>query len=200
MLFYEKKFKKEGYDIIVGVDEAGRGPLAGPVVAAAVFLKETKFKNLIDDSKKLTCRQRERAFGEIVKKSEFGIGLVDEKVIDRVNILQATHLAMRNAVKELKNKLRQKEYNKIYLLIDGNMKLDIGLPYLSIIQGDGKSKSIAAASILAKVTRDRIMSLYDKIYPQYGFAVHKGYPTLRHRLAIKKFGACSIHRVSFCGT
>lgn len=198
MLYYEHKLKKKGYNLIIGVDEVGRGPLAGPVVAAAVILKTTRFKNRIDDSKKLTSQAREKAFQEIINKSIFGIGIVNEKIIERINILRATCIAMEDAIRALIAKLEScKQKQRIHILVDGNVKLDINLPITNIIRGDSKSKSIATASILAKVTRDRIMSLYDRIYPQYGFRSHKGYATKAHRLALKKFGLSLIHRRNF---
>lgn len=199
MLYYERKLKKRGYDLVIGVDEVGRGPLAGPVVAAAVVLKESHFKSRIDDSKKLTPRQRESAFPEIMNKSIFGIGIVSEKIVDRLNILVATRLAMEEAIAQLIGKLKKPKKIRICVLVDGNVKLNINYPFQGIIRGDSKSKSIASASILAKVTRDRIMTLYDKIYPQYGFIKHKGYPTKTHKLALKRFGPSLIHRTSFCG-
>ncbi len=198
MLYYENKLKKKGYKVIIGVDEAGRGPLAGPVVAAAVALKTCRFRNRIDDSKKLTPRQRENAFLEIDRKALFGIGIVNEKIIDRVNILQATRLAMEQAVSELLDKLKKKRRQNMHLLVDGNVQLETLLPVTNIIRGDSRSKSIACASIMAKVTRDRIMDIYDKAYPQYGFIKHKGYCTRLHRLALEKFGPSIIHRRSFC--
>jgi len=196
-VYYENKFKKKGFALIIGVDEAGRGPLAGPVVAAAVALKEQSFKNRIDDSKKLSHLQRENAFPEIVNKSTFGIGIVSEKIIDRINILEATILAMEKAIGELLGKLKNNK-KRIHILVDGDVKLRPGHHFTNIIKGDAKCRSIAAASIIAKVTRDRIMSLYDKVYPEYGFLQHKGYPTEAHRLALKKFGSSIIHRKSFC--
>ena len=199
MLYYEQKFKKTGKNLIIGIDEAGRGPLAGPVVAAAVWLKTFSFRNRIDDSKKLSASQREKAFLEIIDKSVFGIGIINEKVIDRVNILVATQLAMEKATDELLSKVIALPAKQIQLLVDGPVKLNFCLPIANIIRGDGKSKSIASASIIAKVTRDRIMALYDKIFPQYGFIRHKGYPTKAHRNAIKKFGSSIIHRMSFSG-
>jgi len=199
VLYYERKLKKKGYSLIIGVDEAGRGPLAGPVVAAAVALKTPRFRNRIDDSKKLTAPARERAFQEIILKSVFGIGIVDEKVIDRVNILVATRMAMQQAIASLIDKLTSSKRKRIHVIVDGNIALDIDLPYTKIIRGDSKSKSIASASILAKVTRDSIMDLYDSIYPQYGFIKHKGYPTQQHRAALKRFGPSLIHRKSFYG-
>lgn len=198
MLYYERKFKKKGFNLIIGVDEAGRGPLAGPVVACAVSLKSCRFKNRIDDSKKLTPKQRETAFAEIIRKSIFGIGIVSEKIIDRLNILEATRIAMKQAIESLIAKLKDSGRNqRIHVLIDGNMALDINVAFTSIIKGDSKSKSIASASILAKVIRDRIMLIYDKLYPEYKFNQHKGYPTRMHKLALRKFGPSIIHRTSF---
>jgi ribonuclease HII len=199
MLYYEQKFKKTGKNLIIGLDEAGRGPLAGPVVAAAVWLKTFSFRNRIDDSKKLSASQRERAFLEIIDKSVFGIGIINEKVIDRVNILVATQMAMEKAAEELLSRVIALPAKQIQFLVDGPVKLSFNLPIANIIRGDAKSKSIASASILAKVTRDRIMGLYDRIFPQYGFRRHKGYPTEAHRRALKQFGRSSIHRQSFNG-
>jgi len=198
VLYYERYFKNKGYNFIIGVDEAGRGPLAGPVVAAAVSLKTTRFKNRIDDSKKLSPLQRENAFLEIIEKSYFGIGIVNEKIIDKINILQATRVAMEESILSLLNRLKSKNKSeRIHILVDGNVKLDINFPYTNIIRGDSRSKSIACGSILAKVTRDRIMCQYDKVYPQYGFLKHKGYGTKAHKQAIREFGPSLIHRVSF---
>ena len=202
MLYYEKKFKAKGFDIIIGVDEVGRGPLAGPIVAAAFSLREEKFKARIDDSKKLTARQRERAFLEITSRSLFGLSVINEGVIDRLNIQQANRLAMHAAVDDLVFKLKRSAQaglreEGIYILVDGNIKLDLKYPYKNIINGDGKSKSIACASIIAKVIRDRIMYLYDKVYPAYGFIRHKGYPTPWHKNRLKKLGPTPIHRKSF---
>jgi ribonuclease HII len=214
----ERRLKKSGFDIIIGVDEAGRGPLAGPVVAGAVCLKATRFKNRIDDSKKLTKNKREAAFSEIIQKSVFALSVIDEKAIDNLNILNATRLCMQEAIISLLRKLFVSQFNKsrtflcnevlwssrkvrdkkICILVDGNIKLKISnYSVFSIIKGDEKSKTIASASILAKVSRDHIMSLYDKIWPQYGFLRHKGYPTSLHRLALRQFGPCPIHRLSF---
>jgi ribonuclease HII len=198
LLYYERKLKKKGYDLIIGVDEAGRGPLAGPVVAAAVALKTRRFQNRIDDSKKLTPLQREKAYLEIDNKALFGIGIVSENIIDRLNILQATRIAMEQAVLALLDKLKKKRRKNMHLLVDGNVKLKTPLAVTNIIRGDSRSKSIACASIMAKVTRDRIMLIYDKAYPQYGFIKHKGYCTRLHRAALNKFGPSIIHRRSFC--
>ena len=199
MLPYERRCKKAGKEFIIGVDEAGRGPLAGPVVAAAVCLRRHTFKNRIDDSKRLSAAQRHAAYLEIVPNSFFGIGIVNELVIDRVNILVATQLAMEQAIAQLIGRVRDIRPETVQVLIDGPVKLNLGYPMTCIIRGDQKVLSIAAASILAKVTRDRIMDIYDRIFPCYGFAQHKGYPTVRHRMAIRKFGKSRIHRMSFCG-
>lgn len=197
VFYYEKKLKKEGFDLIIGVDEAGRGPLAGPVVAAAVALKYTRFINRIDDSKKLSSRLREKAFPEILKKSVFGIGVVSEKIIDRTDILSATRMAMEKAVASVIKKIKSFPRKRIYIIVDGNTGLNLPFPCKAIIKGDSKSKTIASASILAKVIRDRIMDCYHKLYPQYGFNKHKGYPTREHRDLLKALGPSSIHRNTF---
>jgi ribonuclease HII len=191
----ESRLKRLGFDTIIGIDEAGRGPLAGPLVVGAVYLKATRFRNRIDDSKKLTRSQRENAFLEIIQKSEFALSVVDETRIDTLNILNATRLCMEEAVYSLLKKL---EVKRICILVDGGIKLRIfDYPVFNIIKGDSKSKTIASASILAKVSRDQIMSLYHKVWPHYGFTKHKGYSTDFHRLALKRFGPCPIHRLSF---
>ncbi len=176
-----------------GVDEAGRGPLAGPVVAAAVMLqKEFQIPGL-NDSKKLSHTKREKLFDEIKEKALYvGIGIVDNNEIDRINILQAALRAMEIAVENLK-------VSPDFLLIDGNQKTSLIIPQKAIIKGDSKSTSIAAASIIAKVTRDRIMSEFDSQYPEYNFTKHKGYPTKEHYEMIKKYGPCPIHRKTFKG-
>jgi len=197
VLRYERKLKSRGYDLIIGVDEAGRGPLAGPVVAAAVILKSFRFTNRVDDSKKLTAAQRKAAFFEIKNKSLYAIAAVGHKQIDRINILQATKLAMQKAILRLLKKLSPTQRKRAFVIIDGNMRFDLDLPYQSIVKGDSKSLSIAAASILAKVNRDALMEKYHKLYPQYGFNKHKGYPTLAHRMILKKIGPAAIHRKSF---
>ncbi|MDD3087513.1 MAG: ribonuclease HII [Candidatus Omnitrophica bacterium] len=197
MLYYEDKYNRLGYKFVIGVDEAGRGPLAGPVVSAAVLLNRRRFNNLIDDSKKLAPLAREKAFLEINRNSVNGIGIVNEKIIDRINILEATRLSMQQAVISLVNKLGNINHDEVFVIADGNMDLCLGFPYQSIIKGDNKSKSIAAASILAKVIRDRMMYAYDKIYPAYGFKRHKGYPTKEHRGILREIGPCVIHRKSF---
>lgn len=182
--------RNKGYSLIAGVDEAGRGPLAGPVVAGAVILKRFDFESRIDDSKKLTRKCRETAYREILKKSVCSVGMVDEKTIDAINIYQATRLAMERAIGGLK-------IPPDYILIDGNIKLNTPHPSKSIIRGDSKSMSIAAASIIAKVTRDSLMREYDSLYPAYGFKTHKGYPTRRHKEALMRYGPSPIHRYSY---
>ncbi|MDD5044593.1 MAG: ribonuclease HII [Candidatus Omnitrophica bacterium] len=197
MLYYERKLEKLGFDFIIGVDEAGRGPLAGPVVAAAARLNKRRFKNRIDDSKKLTALQRERAYQEIILNSVYGVGIIDEKIIDRSGILAATIQAMKFAVKELLAKITPRKHPRIHVIVDGNMALPLDHPSTSIIRGDGKSLSIASASIIAKVTRDRIMRDYHKTFPEYNFLRHKGYPTKEHVRLLKEYGPSPIHRLSF---
>ncbi len=188
----EKKMWKKGFERVAGLDEAGRGPLAGPVVAAAVVVldyKKFKLKN-INDSKKLSGKQREFIYEKIIsdKNIKWAIAVVSEKVIDKINILQATKLAMQKATKNL---------DCDFLLIDGNFKIKSDVLQMSIIKGDSKVISIATASIIAKVTRDRLMKKMHKKYPQYGFEKHKGYGTKLHMEMLEKFGACQIHRLSF---
>lgn len=212
MLAWEKKAFLDGASLIIGLDEAGRGPLAGPVVAAAVMLAPKpltkfmlpRFKERIDDSKKLLPSQRQKAFREISRKSIFAVGLKTHKFIDNKNILRATCAAMEQAVRHLvkefcrlNNKCRRELKKKICILVDGNIRLKVPYRTVQIIQGDSKSFSIAAASIVAKVTRDAIMDSYDKKFPSYGFFKHKGYGTKFHIDAIKKYGPCPIHRKSF---
>jgi len=177
------------------LDEAGRGPLAGPVVAAAVLILNTKYQILntkIRDSKKLSWKKREKLYKLITKSPfiEWGIGRVSEKVIDKINILEATKLAMKRAIKRFKRK-------PDFLILDGNFKINLPIPQKSIIKADEKVFSCAAASILAKVWRDRLMLRYHKKYPRYGFDKHKGYPTKYHFKMLKKYGPCVIHRKSF---
>ncbi len=190
---YEKKGYENGYKYIAGIDEAGRGPLAGPVVAAAVILPEGCLIEGVNDSKKLSEKKREKLYDDVVQNATaWGVGIVDNNVIDEINILNATRRAMHMAIEELKVK-------PDYILIDAEKKVDTnGIPYLPIIKGDALSISIGAASIIAKVTRDRMMREYDKIFPMYGFEKHKGYGTKAHVEAIKENGLCMIHRKSFC--
>jgi ribonuclease HII len=201
---YENEVRAEGFDLIIGVDEAGRGPLAGPVVASAVALKSDQFQSKIGDSKAISAGQREKAFYEIYENAYVGVGVVSESVIDRGNILEATFLAMTNAVENvIANFLAAEEPNsgfqqKVCLLIDGNLfKTDLPYKYRTVVGGDSYVLSIACASIIAKVTRDRILNVYDSIYPQYGFKRHKGYPTKQHKEAISTHGLSLIHRRSF---
>ena len=183
----------EGYCRVAGVDEAGRGPLAGPVVAAAVIWDDAAPLDGIRDSKQLTPRKRFAAYRCICREAlAIGVGVIDATVIDRINILQSALLAMAVAVEHL-------EPPADFLLIDGNHRTSLPLPQIAIIKGDARSISIAAASIVAKVTRDRLMERYHERYPEYGFARHKGYPTRAHRDAVKKYGASPIHRHSFKG-
>jgi ribonuclease HII len=190
LLHQERKLSSSGYKAVAGIDEAGRGPLAGPVVASAVILKDLCFLAEINDSKKLSSKKREKAYKEIVKKAFVGIGVVDEKEIDAINIYRATIKAMEIAVSNL-------ELPPDYVIVDGRVKLSTKCPIKCIVKGDSKSLSIAAASIIAKVTRDRIMREYHETFPQYGFDRHKGYPTRSHKIALKKHGPSSIHRLTF---
>lgn len=202
MLSFERQAKTQGYSIIIGIDEAGRGPLAGPVVASAVLPKEYQFDSIVRDSKKMTHNQRAEAYEEIFEKAYVGIGQADHEMIDRINILQATFQAMEYAAKDLLTKIptamRKDLGSQVCFLVDGNhFQTSLPFAYKTIINGDGLSLSIACASIIAKVTRDRLMEEYDKVYPQYGFAQHKGYPTLDHKRKVKEFGLCPIHRKTF---
>lgn len=189
---YETEAYEKGFSLICGVDEAGRGPLAGPVCAAAVILPRDLEIEGLNDSKKLSDKRRRALYDIITEKAvAYGIAMVDERVIDEINILQATFLAMRQAVQQLSEK-------PALALVDGNREPDFGdIPVKTIIKGDSLSANIAAASILAKVTRDRFMEQQDAIYPQYGFAVHKGYGTKAHYEALRQYGACPIHRRTF---
>ena len=191
------KAKANGFRFLFGVDEAGRGPLAGPVVAAAVWVKDPDFTCRINDSKALSDAQRENAFLEIYERAVVGVGIMSETVIDEVNILCATHLAMTAAIKDLAGRLAPEGMNA-KVLIDGNsFKGDVACHIECVVKGDAKSFAIACASIVAKVTRDRIMGQYDQVYPQYGFKAHKGYPTQAHRDAIRTHGLSLIHRKTF---
>jgi ribonuclease HII len=190
---HEENARKQGYRLIAGIDEAGRGPLAGPVVASAVILPADFNVAGIDDSKKLTSKRRALLYDEILSVAAgVGVGIVDEAQIDKINILQASLLAMEMAVARL-------PLRPDYLLIDGIFPIKSDFPQELLPKGDARSVSIAAASIIAKVTRDRIMETYHDAYPVYGFSRHKGYPTRDHREAIRVWGACPIHRRSFKG-
>ena len=192
---------------VVGVDEAGRGPLAGPVVAAAVWYKNASYDipqelekafRLVRDSKTLSPEQREKTFDFILEHFEVGVGEASVQEIDRINILQASLLAMKQAVEKLKAKLSFGTEKRLHLLIDGNQLLkNIKESQEAIVDGDALCKSIAAASIVAKVTRDRLLVEYDREYPAYGFVRHKGYGTKEHMEALRKHGPCAIHRVTF---
>ena len=188
---YEHNAYLRGFTAVCGIDEAGRGPLAGPVYAAAVLLPEGLVIDGLNDSKKLSEKKRELLFPVIEENAlAFGIGFADEKEIDEINILQATFLAMRRAMDQLR-------VRPDIALIDGNRETDFGLPVQTIVKGDSLSANIAAASILAKVTRDRFMLEMDEKSPQYGFATHKGYGTRAHYAALREFGPCPIHRRTF---
>ena len=194
----EKKLWKKAMKRVAGLDEAGRGSFGGPVVAAVVIVKkDRKLKLLkVNDSKKLSSKKREELYEILINhpKIEWGIARVSEKVIDKINILEATKLAMKRAVEKLKAKNKRKIN---FLILDGNFKIDSNIPQKAIIKGDNKVFSCAAASIIAKVSRDRIMQRYDKKYPKYGFSKHKGSGTKLHFKMLKKHGPCKIHRKSF---
>lgn len=193
-----KKIENEIYEkdkniqYICGIDEAGRGPLAGPVVVAAVIMPKDSMIEGVNDSKKVSEKKREVLYEQIKQEAiSYGIGIIEQEIIDEINILNATKEGLTNAIKEL-------EIKPNLILVDALTHINtLGIPYESIIKGDAKSYSIAAASILAKVTRDRIMRQWDEIYPQYGFEKHKGYGTKMHIDAIKEYGICPIHRKSF---
>ncbi len=190
---YENRLKEKGFSLIAGVDEAGRGPLAGPVVSASVILPSSFCAPGLNDSKKLTPKKREELYEKINRGAEaIGIGIVDVGEIDRINILRASLLSMAMAVDKL-------QPQPDFLLIDGKFNIETKHPQAAVIKGDALSISIASASIIAKVTRDRIMEKYHAIYPVYGFDKHKGYPTKDHRKAIKFHGCCPIHRKTFKG-
>ncbi|MEF3691562.1 MAG: ribonuclease HII [Candidatus Moraniibacteriota bacterium] len=231
----EERLLTEGFDFVIGVDEAGRGPLAGPVVAAAVVARkleitnyklqtnskkqtssakepvlndrekasnkisdEEKMWDLIKDSKKLSEKRREEVFDFIMRNFYVGVGICDHQTIDRINILEATFLAMKKAIGDLKNKLASEKNNRMIVLVDGDKIIpNFSIEQKSIVSGDKSVKSISAASIIAKVTRDRMLGEFDKKYPQYQFAKHKGYGTKIHIEALKEFGPCEIHRRTF---
>jgi len=229
----ERKLQKKGYKRIAGLDEAGRGPLAGPVVAGAVRIRTKNKKQITEDkkilrevrdSKKLTPKKREEIYKLLIKNSniEWGVGRVSERVIDKINILEATKLAMKRALRNLEKKLRRtvlRNWGIEFLILDGNFKIDYScgsirisrgrakrgrgldhsyvIPQKSIKRADEKVLSCACASIIAKVTRDRIMVRKDNKYPKYGFSKHKGYGTKLHLKMLRKYGPCKIHRKSF---
>lgn len=192
-LLYENEAKAKGYKLICGVDEAGRGPLAGPVFAAAVILPDGKIIEGVNDSKKLSEKKREELYDKIIDEAyDFSIASASEKEIDELNILNATYLAMKRAVEGLKT--------ADYALIDGNRMPPLNIAAETVIKGDAKSASIAAASILAKVTRDRVMLELANEYPEYQFEKHKGYGTKLHYEMLDKYGPCPIHRQTFLRT
>ena len=187
----EEKYYSQGIRLICGVDEAGRGPLAGPVCAAAVILPEHAEIPGLDDSKKLSDKRRRELFPIIKEQAlAYGIAFSDQCEIDEINILQASLLAMERAIKQLNVKPE-------IALVDGNRKKDFGVPVETVVHGDSLSSSIAAASILAKVTRDDYMLEMAQVYPQYSFDIHKGYGTKAHYAALQQFGPCPIHRNTF---
>lgn len=192
MLVFENEAYENGYKYVCGVDEAGRGPLCGPVVAAAVILPKDAYIEGVNDSKKLSEKKREKLFDDIMQNAvAVGIGMSDVEVIEKMNILGATKEAMKEAIANLNIK-------PDYVLIDGNQDINIDIDRQTVVSGDARSESIAAASIIAKVTRDRMLKKYDEMYPEYGFAKHKGYGTKAHIEAIKEHGLSQIHRPSFC--
>lgn len=187
----EEAYFQKGYQLICGVDEAGRGPLAGPVCAAAVILPPHHEIPGLDDSKKLSDKRRRELFPVIQREAvAYAIAFADHQMIDDINILQATLYAMEQAIAQLPVK-------PDLALIDGNREKDFGVEAKTVVHGDSLSASIAAASVLAKVTRDDLMSAYAETYPQYGFEIHKGYGTKAHYAALREFGPCPIHRMSF---
>lgn len=192
-LYFEQRLSRQGYRRIVGIDEAGRGPLAGPVVAAAVVLPPVFDLPGLNDSKKISSKLREKLFPQIRQQAlDYGIGLASAQEVDCLNVLQATLLAMQRAIDRLTQ-------SADYLLVDGITPVPLPLPQKTLKQGDSRSLSIAAASVLAKVVRDRLMTTYDARFPEYGFAGHKGYGSAAHRAAIARLGPCSLHRTTFRG-
>lgn len=189
---YEQEVRSQGFRTIAGVDEAGRGPLAGPVVAAACIIPDGLYFRYINDSKQLPAELREVLYSDIISHADvrYGVGIICQKEIDRVNIYQATILAMQQAVAALST-------CPDYLLVDGLKLPHPTIPCMKLIQGDALSQSIAAASIIAKVTRDRLMAEYHEEWPQYGFKSHKGYGTPQHLTALREHGPCPLHRFSF---
>lgn len=191
LLNYERELYEQGYNLIGGVDEAGRGPLVGPVVAACVILPVNYSLPGLTDSKQLSEKKREQLYDIIMKEAvSVGVGVVDAKTIDKINILEASRLAMKLAIDNMAIKPE-------YVLSDAMKLPDIGIDYKDIVHGDALSLSIAAGSVVAKVTRDRMMYELDEQYPEYGFAKHKGYPTKAHLEAIKKFGLLDCYRFSY---
>ena len=188
----EQKLYSGNIEYICGIDEAGRGPLAGPVVVGAVIMPKDSFIEGVNDSKKVSEKKREKLYDEITENAiAWSVGIVDQKTIDEINILNATKLALKKALEGLKQR-------PDIIMVDALDKMDtLGIPYISVIKGDAKIYSISAASIIAKVTRDRIIREWDEVYPMYGFAKHKGYGTADHIKAIKENGPCMLHRETF---
>lgn len=188
----EKELYNKGFKNICGIDEAGRGPLAGPVVVGAVILPENSFIEGVNDSKKVSEKKREKLYDIITEDAiSYSVGIVDQKTIDEINILNATKLGVKLALEGLKQK-------PDVIMVDALNNMDtLGIPYISVVKGDAKNYCIAAASIIAKVTRDRIMRQWDEVYPVYGFAKHKGYGTAEHIRIIKENGPCILHRKTF---
>ncbi len=188
----QKIYETENIKYIAGIDEAGRGPLAGPVVVGVVIMPKDSMIEGINDSKKVSEKKREKLYEEITNEAiAWGVGIIDQKEIDEINILNATKKAVTTAIASLK-------VRPDLILVDALTNIDtLGVPYKSIIKGDAKEYSIAAASIIAKVTRDRIMREWDEVYPEYGFSKHKGYGTANHIKVIKEIGPCMLHRKSF---
>lgn len=198
----EEEIYLKGAQSISGIDEAGRGPLAGPVVVACVVMPRDSMIEGVNDSKKVSEKKREKLYDEIIQEAiAYGVGIISQEEIDKINILNATKEGLTLAIKEMEKDLKEKQrgFEKPeIILVDALTKIDTDhIPYRSIIKGDAKSYSIAAASIIAKVTRDRIMREWDEVYPMYGFAKHKGYGTASHIAAIKEYGLCPLHRRSF---
>ena len=196
-------YAQKNIKYIAGIDEAGRGPLAGPVVVACCLMPKNSMIEGVNDSKKVSEKKREKLYDLITQEAiSYGVGIIGQKEIDEINILQATKKGLTIAIKEMEKKLAENPELGVNkpdaILVDALTKIDTdGIPYKSIIHGDAISYSIACSSIIAKVTRDRIMRQWDKVYPEYGFAKHKGYGTAEHIQAIKKYGLCPLHRISF---
>lgn len=188
----ENKLYDKNIQYICGIDEAGRGPLAGPVVVGAVILPENSFIEGVNDSKKISEKKREKIYEQIIEEAiAYSVGIVDQKTIDEINILNATKLGLKIALEGLSQKPE-------VIMVDALNNIDtLGIPYISVVKGDAKNYCIAAASIIAKVTRDRIMREWDEVYPIYGFAKHKGYGTAEHIRIIKENGTCILHRKTF---
>lgn len=199
----ENKWYQKGIELIAGIDEAGRGPLAGPVVVACCIMPKHSLIEGVNDSKKIAENKREKLYEQITSEAiSYGVGIVGQSEIDQINILQATKKGLTIAIQEVEKQLQEKknifQKKPDLILVDALTKIDTdGIPYQSIIHGDAISYSIACSSIIAKVTRDRMMRKFDEVYPQYGFSKHKGYGTAAHIAAIKEYGPCPLHRKTF---